>query len=315
MKEHAIGGREQEQLPLYKRLETISAISLTPMDPVTHAIDWDSVERNVEWLLSNGLKVIVPCGNTSEFYSLTLDEAKEEVTRVAKKAAGRAIIMPGIGYTVETAIELGKHAQEMGAECVMIHEPIQPFVTDRGALKYFSSIAEALDIPSIIYWKDPHVSDDVLAELCEMDQIVGVKYAINDLPRFAEIVRRVPKERHVTWICGTAEKWAPFFFCAGATGFTSGLVNVMADKSFQLLEALRKQDHETVWNIWNLLLPFENLRAKYNNGNNVTVIKEAVNLLSDRLGYRAGVVRPPAAPVDEQDAAEVKRILKTWNLL
>ena len=106
-----------------------------------------------------------------------------------------------------------------------------------------------------------------------------------------------------------------FSLYAGATGFTSGLVNVMADKSFQLLEALRKQDHETVWNIWNLLLPFENLRAKYNNGNNVTVIKEAVNLLSDRLGYRAGVVRPPAAPVDEQDAAEVKRILKTWNLL
>ena len=290
----------QSDKPLNKRLETINAITLTPMDPVTHAVDWDGVERNVEWLISNGLEVLVPCGNTSEFFSLTIEEAKEEMSRVAKKAAGRAIIMPGIGHTVETAIELGKHAQAVGAECVMIHQPNQPFVTDRGALDYFKAIVEGLDIPSTIYWKDPQVSDDVLVELCKLDKVIGVKYAINDIPRFTATVRRVPKEYDITWVCGTAEKWAPYFFHVGATGFTSGLVNVMAERSFEMLKALQTGDHETVWNIWDLLLPFENLRAKYNNGNNVTVIKEAVNLLSDRLGYSAGVVRPPAAPVDER---------------
>lgn len=193
----------------------------------------------------------------------------------------------------------------------MIHQPIHPYITERGALSYFKKIVETLEIPSILYFKDANISDKVILELAPREKLVGVKYAVNDLPRFARLAREMPEEHHVTLICGTAEKWAPFFWYAGAEGFTSGLVNVYPEKSFEMLNALKSGDNRTVWKVWEEVLPFENLRAKYNAGNNVVVVKEAM----EQLGLAAGVTREPVDPLDEQDRAEVTELLKKWKLL
>ncbi|MCH4827414.1 dihydrodipicolinate synthase family protein [Planococcus halocryophilus] len=293
-----------------KKFSTISAINMLPFDKETKAINWTGLEENIEFLLQNKMEVLVPNGNTGEFYALTVAEAKETTNKVVELVAGRATVMAGIGYAVETAIELGKAAQEAGADCVMIHQPIHPYITSRGAVTYFKTIIEALDIPSIIYFKDPHLSDEVLQELAPLEKLVGVKYAINDLPRFAKLVQTVPKEYNIAWICGTAEKWAPFFYNAGAVGFTSGLVNVYPEKSLELLNALRQGNQETVWKVWNEVLPFEDLRAKYNNGNNVVVIKEAM----EQLGLTAGVTREPVDPLNEEDKREVAELLESWKM-
>lgn len=293
-----------------KKFSTISAINMLPFEKDTKAINWTGLEENIEFLLQNKMEVLVPNGNTGEFYALTVAEAKEATNKVVELVAGRATVMAGIGYAVDTAIELGKAAQEAGADCVMIHQPIHPYITSRGAVTYFKTIIEALDIPSIIYFKDPHLSDEVLQELAPLEKLVGVKYAINDLPRFAKLVLEVPKEHNIAWICGTAEKWAPFFFNAGAVGFTSGLVNVYPKKSLELLDALRQGNQETVWKVWNEVLPFEDLRAKYNNGNNVVVIKEAM----EQLGLTAGVTREPVDPLKEEDKREVAELLESWEI-
>ncbi|EGA89385.1 dihydrodipicolinate synthase [Planococcus donghaensis MPA1U2] len=293
-----------------KKFSTISAINMLPFEKDTKAINWTGLEENIEFLLENKMEVLVPNGNTGEFYALTVAEAKEATNKVVELVAGRATVMAGIGYAVDTAIELGKAAQESGADCVMIHQPIHPYITSRGAVTYFKTIIEALDIPSIIYFKDPHLSDEVLQELAPLEKLVGVKYAINDLPRFAKLVQTVPKEYNIAWICGTAEKWAPFFYNAGAVGFTSGLVNVYPEKSLELLNALREGNQETVWKVWNEVLPFEDLRAKYNNGNNVVVIKEAM----EQLGLTAGVTREPVDPLNEEDKREVAELLESWEI-
>ncbi|CAH1200234.1 4-hydroxy-tetrahydrodipicolinate synthase [Paenibacillus allorhizoplanae] len=294
-----------------KRLETISAINITPFDEETRRIDWEGLEANIEFLLANGTEVIVPCGNTGEFYALTLEEAKEVTKRVVEIVNHRAIVMAGIGYSVETAVELGKHAQQVGADCVMIHQPIHPYITTPGAVSYYRNVIESLDIPSILYLKDAHVSDDILFSLAPLDKCVGVKYAINDLPRFTETVRKISADYNIAWICGTAEKWAPFFYNAGAKGFTSGLINVNPSISQGMLQALRDQDWPTVWRLWEDVLPFENLRAKYHAGNNVVAVKEAM----EQLGLRAGVTREPVDPLNEADKKEVTNLLNAWGLL
>ncbi|MDQ0338102.1 4-hydroxy-tetrahydrodipicolinate synthase [Caldalkalibacillus uzonensis] len=293
-----------------KQLETIAAITITPFDSKTKEINWEGVRENINFLVNNGVKVIVPCGNTSEFYALTLDEAKEEIKRTVEIVNGRALVVAGIGYSLKTAIELGKYAEEVGADCVMIHQPIHPFVTNEGVLSYYQQIIDAVNIPSIVYWKDPSLSDDVLKQLAHCERIVGVKYAINDLPRFAKLVQEVPNHHNITWICGTAEKWAPFFYFAGAKGFTSGLINVAPQKSFDMLHALQNNDQFKVWEVWRETLRFENLRAKYNNGNNVVVVKEAMA----QIGLKSGVTREPVNPLSEEDRRQVIEILKMWDL-
>ncbi|PZE21051.1 dihydrodipicolinate synthase family protein [Paenibacillus xerothermodurans] len=294
-----------------KKLETITAINITPFDEVTREIDWEGLEQNIEYLVANGAEVIVPCGNTSEFYALTLDEAKAETKRVVEIVNKRAIVMAGVGYSADTAIELGRHAQEVGADCVMIHQPIHPYITTPGAISYYRKVIEALDIPSILYLKDPQVSDDILMTLGALEKCVGVKYAINDLPRFSTTIGNVPKEYNIAWICGTAEKWAPYFYNAGARGFTSGLMNVYPEKSKQMLSALQAGDWDKVWNVWAEVLPFENLRARYNAGNNVVIVKEAM----EQLGLRAGVPREPVDPLNQAEKQEVSAMLQKWGKL
>lgn len=293
-----------------EKFSTISAINMLPFDKETKAIDWTGLEENIEFLLKNKMEIIVPNGNTGEFYALTIAEAKQVTGNVVELVGGRATVVAGVGYAVDTAIELGKAAQEAGADCIMIHQPIHPYITSRGAVTYFKTIIEALDIPSIVYFKDPNLSDEVLKELAPLEKLVGVKYAVNNLPRFAKLVQEVPAEYNIAWICGTAEKWAPFFYNAGAVGFTSGLVNVYPQKSLEMLSALRQKDQEAVWRVWNEVLPFEDLRAKYNNGNNVVVIKEAM----EQLGLTAGVTREPVDPLDDNDKKEVAALLKSWKI-
>jgi len=296
---------------IYEDLKSICAIHITPFDSETKAIDWESLDANIRFLLDSGVRAIVTGGNTGEFYSLTIEETKAVTKRVAELAADSCTVIAGVGYSVETAIELGRYAQETGAHAVMIHQPIHPYVKHDGLVHYYEAIVSALDIPSLLYFRDEQMSDEVVNRIAPMKNLIGVKYAVNDLARFAELVLTVPKEHGLVWICGTAEKWAPFFFAAGAEGFTSGLVNVYPQASFQLLEALKEKREADVWTVWKKLVPFENLRAKYNNGNNVVVIKEALEM----LGFRAGIVREPADRLDERDREEVRRILKSWNLL
>jgi 4-hydroxy-tetrahydrodipicolinate synthase len=89
------------------------------------------------------------------------------------------------------------------------------------------------------------------------------------------------------------------------------LINLYPQKSFEMLTALQQGDQETAWQAWEDTLPFENLRAKYNNGNNVVVVKQAMN----QLGLTAGVTREPVDPLDDHDRAEVTKILRSWGLL
>ncbi|GIN15360.1 dihydrodipicolinate synthase family protein [Shouchella clausii] len=297
--------------PLAKALETISGIPITPFRESDGSIDWHHYKETVDRIVDNGIDVIVPCGNTSEFYALSLDEAKEEVRRTVEYVNGRALVVAGIGYATSTAIELGNDAKAAGADAVMIHMPIHPYVTAGGVYAYFREIIEALDFPSLVYFKDPEISDQVLVDLAPLENLVGVKYAINDLPRFAKVVRSIPEEQQIAWICGTAEKWAPFFWHAGAKGFTSGLVNLLPQKAVEMLEALRNNDNDAVWRIWEDIVPFEDLRAKYNQGNNVVVIKEAMEMLRQN----AGVTRAPVNELSNEDKQLVTELLSSWKLL
>src|SRR5690625_1612075 len=207
-----------ENLNVYNKLKTVSGISIVPFKKDTKEIDWVGVEDNIEYLINKGVNVIVPCGNTSEFYALTLTEAEQVIKKTVEITDNRALVMPGIGYSVDTAIHLGNYAKDVGADAVMIHMPVHPYATTNGVKQYFENIIKNINIPSTIYFKSPHIDDSVILDLASNDNFVGVKYAINDLPRFSKICKLTKNLNNVAMICGTAEQWAPFFFSVGADG-------------------------------------------------------------------------------------------------
>jgi 4-hydroxy-tetrahydrodipicolinate synthase len=228
---------------------------------------------------------------------------------VAEKVDGRAMVLAGVGHDLKTAQEMALSAQDAGADAVMVHQPAHPHLMAEGLIRYYTRIARGLHIGVVLYVRHPVIDRDVLDRVTALDNVVAVKYAVNDLPTFATIAQSVTHP--VAWVCGTAEMWAPFFFAVGAEGFTSGLVNVAPEMSLKMLQGLREGDRESVQAVWREVAPLERLRAKAHSGYNVAVIKEGMYL----LGLAPSRLREPASGLDETDRQELFRILRAWGKL
>jgi 4-hydroxy-tetrahydrodipicolinate synthase len=290
------------------KLRTVHAINVTPFRE-DRSVDYASLERNVEFLVTHELEVIVPCGNTGEFYSLSVEEAKAVTRFVAEKVDGRAKVLAGIGYDTKTAGQMASSAQDVGADAIMVHQPVHPHLTTEGLVRYYTEIARGVDIGVVLYVRHEAIDREVLHRATGLDNVLAVKYAINDLPRFGDLVQSI--NNPIVWICGTAEMWAPFFFVVGAEGFTSGLVNIAPERSLEMLRGLREGDRELVQAVWREVAPLERLRAKDHSGYNVAVIKEGMAL----LGLASGKMREPGGELDEAHRRELVRILRAWGKL
>ncbi|MEZ4731626.1 MAG: dihydrodipicolinate synthase family protein [Caldilineaceae bacterium] len=287
---------------------TVVAIPVTPFvrrGAAIHA-DFQAYASLLDNMVSAGVTAVTPNGNTGEFYSLTQDEMRHAVEATVAGANDRAFILAGVGFDTATAIEMAEFAAKQGAHAVMVHQPVHPYRSDEGWVAYHKAIAEAVPGLGIVpYVRDASIGIYALRRLAEeCPSLVGVKYAVSNPPLFAEIVQAVGRDR-LAWICGIAESWAPFFAVAGARGFTSGLVNVAPALSLAMQQALTQGEYATAMQLWHQIKPFEELRARRNNGNNVSAVKEAMA----QLGLCEATVRPPISELSAREQAEVRQIL------
>jgi 4-hydroxy-tetrahydrodipicolinate synthase len=110
-----------------------------------------------------------------------------------------------------------------------------------------------------------------------------------------------------TWLCGLAERWAPFFWLAGARGFTSGLANVEPSVPLALLAALNNRDDAGARALVHAIAPFEALRARRAGAANVGVVKEA---MLQRGQLACAHVRPPLSPLPKEEQPVVRAALE-----
>ncbi|OKK19984.1 dihydrodipicolinate synthase [Streptomyces sp. CB02488] len=296
--------------PLKAALADVVAIPVTPF-AADGTIDTAAHRALLRRLLDGGVRILTPNGNTGEFYALTPDERRSVTELTIEEAGGRAMILVGVGHDVPTAVAAAEHARDAGAEMVMVHQPVHPYVSQDGWIDYHRAIAEAVPGLGVVpYIRNPHLDGERLATLADhCPNVIGVKYAVPDAARFAAFARDAGLERFV-WIAGLAELYAPSYFSAGATGFTSGLVNVAPGVSLAMLEALRAGDHPAAMKVWERIRRFEELRADQQSANNVTVVKEALA----SLGLCGRDVRPPSRVLPEAQRAEVADQVAGWSI-
>ncbi|MFJ1895700.1 MULTISPECIES: dihydrodipicolinate synthase family protein [unclassified Streptomyces] len=296
--------------PLKTALADVVAIPVTPF-AADGTIDTAAHRALLRRLLDGGVRVLTPNGNTGEFYALTPDERRSVTELTIEEAGGRATVLAGVGHDVPTAVAAAEHARDAGAEMVMVHQPVHPYVSQDGWIDYHRAIAEAVPGLGVVpYIRNPQLDGERLATLADhCPNVIGVKYAVPDAARFAAFARDAGLERFV-WIAGLAELYAPSYFSAGATGFTSGLVNVAPGVSLAMLEALRAGDHPAAMKVWERIRRFEELRAEGQSANNVTVVKEALA----SLGLCGRDVRPPSRVLPEERRAEVADQVAGWSI-
>lgn len=292
----------------------LAAVIAIPVTPFTAdgEMDDDAYARLVARMVDGGIRVVTPNGNTGEFYSLTADEQRREMDATAEAVGGQALILAGVGYDAKTAAEMARYAAACGARAVMVHQPVHPYKSDEGWIAYHKTIADAVPETGVVpYLRDATVRPAAIAKLADLcPNFVGIKYAVTNPQQFAATVQTVGADR-VAWVCGVAESWAPFFWPGGAVGFTSGLVNLTPDLSLSMLAALETKNYAQAMDIWHAVRPFEELRARHHNGNNVSVVKEAMA----QLGLCRAAVRPPITELPHQEQAEVSHILMQLGLL
>ncbi|MFF8477379.1 dihydrodipicolinate synthase family protein [Streptomyces sp. NPDC015414] len=284
--------------------------------PVTPFAEDGSVARDthralLRRLLDGGITTITSNGNTGEFYALTPEERRLVTELTMDEVGGRAVVLVGVGHDLPTAIDSARHARDLGAAMVMVHQPVHPYVSSAGWVDYHRAIAESVpELGVVPYIRNERLSGARLAELADQcPNVMGVKYAVPDAARFAGFARDAGLDRFV-WVAGLAEPYAPSYFSAGAAGFTSGLVNVAPAVSRDMIEALRARDFPGAMKVWEQIRRFEELRAAHGNANNVTVVKEALAA----LGLCRRDVRPPSKPLPADERAEVAAIAGGWSI-
>ncbi|MHB2029406.1 MAG: dihydrodipicolinate synthase family protein [Acidimicrobiales bacterium] len=291
------------------RVGEFAGINGIPVTPFRDggAVDHDALAAVVERMVVAGIDVIVACGNTSEYGSMTSTEAIAVAGSTIDAARGCSSLV-GVGGDVGTASREARAGITRGASGIMVHYPSDVYVSDPGLIEYYGRIVSAVDAPVVLYVRDRGLDSRVLEKVLRFENVVAVKYALPDLLGFAGFVREFGSD--VMALCGLAEMWAPFFWLLGAKGFTSGLVNVEPGLSLGLWAALRSGDLKGALEYWEKIRPFEELRARHRSGLNVSVVKAAMllrGLLSD------GTVRPPLTDLDQSELSEVKGVLDSWD--
>ncbi|MEU7277896.1 dihydrodipicolinate synthase family protein [Streptomyces sp. NPDC045431] len=291
-------------------LADVVAIPVTPFGP-DGGVDRDAYRALLGRLLDGGVRAVTPGGNTGEFYALTPDERRLVTELTVAYVGDRAAVLAGVGHDLPTAVAAARHARDAGAGMVMVHQPVHPYVSRDGWIDYHREIADAVpELGVVPYVRNPLLDGAAIARLGELcPNVIGVKYAVPDAARFGAVARDAGLERFV-WIAGLAELYAPAYWAMGATGFTSGLVNVAPAVSLALRDALRGGDRAAAAEVWERIRPFEELRAADQSADNVTVVKEAL----DVLGVCRRDVRPPSRPLPEARRAEVAEIVKGWEI-
>lgn len=291
-------------------LAGISGVHVTPYG-ADGQIDRALMARVVDRIAVAGIHNIVSAGNTGEFYALTPDEVRLVHDTAIEANAGRSKLTAAVGRSLKEALELGRRAKAQGADAIMAHQPLDPFAAPQSQAAYFMAIADQVDLPLVAYVRSDAMSLTDLLGIANHPNVAGVKFATTNLMMLSEAVRS-SSDTTALWVCGLAEGWAAPFYAVGARGFTSGLVNVDPARSLAIHAALEAGYLDRVRDLVSTIARFETMRTKFGNGANVTVVKEALQL----IGFPVGPVRLPGLPeLSGADREILADVLRSWGLL
>lgn len=286
------------------RLDTVQLVPPTPFTPGGDKLVPDVLSALVRDLSAAGIRVFLPAAGTGEFHSLSVDEVVSCVRATREAVSGEAVVIAPIGFGVAHAIAIGQRSLDAGGDALLLMPPIHPYLCDAGFRDYFLAISDQLAVPLLTYKRGTVPSDRLLVELAEAGRLIGVKYAVNDLDAFAHFALAIRGQ--IGLYCGTAERWAPYFMLAGATGYTSGVGSVAPRVTLALHRALTAGDYQHAKRPLQLMRPLEDYRARDGDSYNIAAIKYAVS----SLGRDFGPCRPPQRRLTVDEQSGIRKLIE-----
>lgn len=170
---------------------------VTPMHE-DGSVDYDDLRRLIDWHIAEGTDCIGVVGTTGESPTVSMEENCEVIRVAVQHAKGRVPVMAGTGAnSTAEAIELTRFAKKVGADCHLSVVPYYNRPSQEGIYQHFKAVAEAVDLPMVLYNVPGRTVADMLPEttlrLAALPGIVGIKEATGNIERACQLIKHAPK--------------------------------------------------------------------------------------------------------------------------
>jgi 4-hydroxy-tetrahydrodipicolinate synthase len=272
-------------------------------------IDFDDLRRLVDWHVEQGTDCLSPVGTTGESPTLDHDEHEHVIAAVVEQARGRLKVVPGTGSnSTREAVRLTRFAKRAGADGALLVGPYYNKPTQDGYYRHFAAVAEAVDLPIVLYnipgRTGSNILPETIARLAEIPTIVAIKEATGSLDQASQIAVTTG----LTILSGDDSLTLPLM-SIGARGVVSVVGNVVPRDMKALVTAFQAGRVEEARRWHRKLFPL--CRDMLGVATNPIPIKAALKLL-DR---GSGELRLPMTPLDGAGEARVRQTLHEYGLL
>ncbi|WP_193175643.1 4-hydroxy-tetrahydrodipicolinate synthase [Oricola nitratireducens] len=283
---------------------------VTPFD-TSGAFDEAAFRAFVDWQVTEGTKGLVPVGTTGESPTLSHDEHKRVIEVCIEAAAGRAPVIAGAGSNnTHEAVDLAMHAESAGADAVLVVTPYYNKPNQRGLYEHFAAVAQAIDIPIIIYNIPPRSIIDMTPQtmgrlVADFQNIWGVKDATGKVERVSE--QRITCGHDFIQLSGE-DASALGFRAHGGVGAISVTANVAPRLCSEFQAACQAGEFAKALEYQDRLMPLH--KALFIEPG-VSGAKYALS----RLGRVKNRLRSPMVPVEDTTAHVIDEAMRHAGLL
>lgn len=276
------------------------------------AVDEPRLRELVENQIRGGIDGLVPCGTTGESPTLNHEEHNHVIELVVKFAAGRCKVIAGTGSNAtDEAIFMTEHARKVGADASLQVAPYYNKPSQAGLYAHFRAIAEAVDLPMVLYNIPGRCAVDIANETTARlrrdlpARIVGLKEATGVVDRVSQL--RAMVDREFCILSGDDSLTLPMM-SVGAVGVISVVSNVVPREVADMVHAALKGDFERAGRIHVKLFPlFKDLFIE----TNPVPVKATLAM----MGQIEEVYRLPLVPMSDANRAQLRRTLETLGLV
>jgi 4-hydroxy-tetrahydrodipicolinate synthase len=272
------------------------------------AVDFEGVRRLVDWHVEQGTDCLSPVGTTGESPTLDHDEHEQVIAAVVEHAAGRIKVMPGTGSnSTREAIRLTRFAKKAGADGALMVGPYYNKPTQEGYYRHFAAVAEAVDLPIILYnipgRTGSNITPETIARLADLPQIVGIKEATGSLDQASQIGVLC----NLTILSGDDSLTLPLM-SVGGRGVVSVVGNLVPRDLKALVAAFDAGRFADALQWHRQLFPL--CRDMLSVATNPIPLKAAMKI----LGRGNGELRLPLVPLNATEEARVRKTLQEYGL-
>jgi len=289
-----------------------SGIIPAMVTPFTKSLEVNepALRRLVNHCIDGGVHGVFAVGSQGEFWALTPDEKRRIWDVVVEETRGRVPVYGGtVGVTTRETIALTRLAKDAGVDAVSILTPYFISPTDDELFNHYKAVAEAVDIPIILYTNPARtgvkISVSLLARLSKVPGIIGIKDSSGDLELTAEYIRVAPPEFSVLMGRDTLI-YAGLLY--GTRGGIAATGNVKPALVAEIYDKFMAGDLKGALAAQRALAP---LRLAFTWGSFPVVIKEALDL----MGMECGPARAPVGPLAPEQRERLKGVLKDMGVL